>query len=67
MSRRRERSFAGAESIMLPCKYRRESLQDGFCTTTRTTAAVQLKLLASALLPLSLFVRRAHFIRASGL
>lgn len=27
----------------------------------------QLKLLASALLPLSLFVRRAHFIRASGL
>ena len=24
---------------MLPCKYRRESLHDGFCTTTRKTAA----------------------------
>ena len=40
-ARRGVQRFSGSKlyCTMLPCKYRRESFYDGFCTTTRKTAA----------------------------
>ena len=40
-ARRGVQRFSGSKlyCTMLPCKYRRESFYDGFCSATRTTAA----------------------------
>ena len=40
-ARRGVQRFSGSKlyCTVLPCKYRRESFYDGFCSATRTTAA----------------------------